>query len=80
MISFLVLETFIIGMFCSLDLIVFYIFFEAVLIPMFLIIGIWGGVNRVYAAFKFFYILFRFSPNVNSYNIYFKYCGFDRFD
>ncbi|MAQ07780.1 MAG: NADH-quinone oxidoreductase subunit M [SAR116 cluster bacterium] len=54
MISFLVLETFIIGMFCSLDLIVFYIFFEAVLIPMFLIIGIWGGVNRVYAAFKFF--------------------------
>ncbi len=54
MISFLVLETFIIGMFCSLDLIVFYIFFEAVLIPMFLIIGIWGGSNRVYAAFKFF--------------------------
>ncbi len=54
MISFLVLETFIIGMFCSLDLIVFYIFFEGVLIPMFLIIGIWGGVNRVYAAFKFF--------------------------
>ena len=54
MISFLILETFIIGMFCSLDLIVFYIFFEAVLIPMFLIIGIWGGVNRIYAAFKFF--------------------------
>ena len=54
MISFLILETFIIGMFCSLDLIVFYIFYEAVLIPMFLIIGIWGGVNRVYAAFKFF--------------------------
>ncbi len=54
MISFLLLETFVIGMFCSLDLIVFYIFFEAVLIPMFLIIGIWGGANRIYAAFKFF--------------------------
>ena len=58
MISFLVLETFIIGMFCSLDLIVFYIFFEAVLIPMFLIIGIWGGSNRIYAAFKFFLYTF----------------------
>ena len=59
MISFLILETFVIGTFCSLDLIVFYIFFEAVLIPMFLIIGIWGGSNRVYAAFKFFlYTLF----------------------
>ena len=54
MISFLVLETFMIGMFCALDLVVLYIFFEAVLIPMFLIIGIWGGSRRVYASFKFF--------------------------
>ncbi len=54
MISFLVLETFMIGMFCALDLFVFYIFFEAVLIPMFIIIGIWGGARRVYAAFKLF--------------------------
>lgn len=54
MVAFLVLESFMIGMFCALDLIVFYIFFEAVLIPMFLIIGIWGGQRRVYAAFKFF--------------------------
>ena len=54
MISFLILESFMIGMFCALDIIIFYIFFEAVLIPMFLIIGVWGGVNRVYAAFKLF--------------------------
>ena len=54
MISFLILETFMIGMFCALDLFVFYIFFEAVLIPMFIIIGIWGGPRRVYAAFKLF--------------------------
>jgi NADH-quinone oxidoreductase subunit M len=54
MISFLVLETFMIGMFCAMDMVVFYIFFEAVLIPMFLIIGVWGGPNRVYASFKFF--------------------------
>ena len=54
MISFLVLETFMIGMFCALDMVVFYIFFEAVLIPMFVIIGIWGGPGRVYAAFKLF--------------------------
>lgn len=54
MIAFLVLETLMIGMFCALDFILFYIFFEAVLIPMFLIIGIWGGGRRVYAAFKFF--------------------------
>ena len=43
-----------IGMFCALDLVLFYVFFEAVLIPMFLIIGVWGGARRVYAAFKFF--------------------------
>ncbi len=54
MISFLVLETMMVGMFSSLDFVMFYIFFEGVLIPMFLIIGIWGGVRRVYAAFKFF--------------------------
>ncbi len=54
MVAFLVLETFMVGMFCALDFVVFYIFFEAVLIPMFLIIGVWGGPRRVYAAFKFF--------------------------
>ncbi|MDH3913762.1 MAG: NADH-quinone oxidoreductase subunit M, partial [Rhodospirillales bacterium] len=54
MIAFLVLETMMVGMFCALDLVVFYIFFEGVLIPMFLIIGIWGGARRVYSAFKFF--------------------------
>ncbi len=54
MIAFLILETFMIGMFCAMDILVFYIFFEAVLIPMFLIIGIWGGPRRVYASFKFF--------------------------
>ena len=54
MIAFLVLETLMVGMFCALDFILFYIFFEAVLIPMFLIIGVWGGARRVYAAFKFF--------------------------
>ena len=54
MIAFLVLETLMIGMFCALDLFVFYVFFEGVLIPMFLIIGVWGGPRRVYSAFKFF--------------------------
>ncbi len=54
MITFLVLETLMVGMFCALDFIVFYMFFEGVLIPMFLIIGIWGGPRRVYSAFKFF--------------------------
>lgn len=54
MIAFLVLETMMVGMFCALDLMLFYIFFEAVLIPMFIIIGIWGGPRRVYAAFKLF--------------------------
>jgi NADH-quinone oxidoreductase subunit M len=54
LIAILVLESFMIGVFCSLDLVIFYLFFEAGLIPMFLIIGIWGGPNRVYAAFKFF--------------------------
>ena len=54
MIAFLVLETLMVGMFCALDFILFYVFFEGVLIPMFLIIGVWGGARRVYAAFKFF--------------------------
>ncbi len=54
MIAFLVLETLVVGVFCALDLALFYLFFEGQLIPMFLIIGIWGGKNRVYAAFKFF--------------------------
>ena len=54
LIAILVLETFMIGVFCSLDLVVLYLFFEAGLIPMFLIIGVWGGPNRVYSAFKFF--------------------------
>ena len=54
LIAILVLETFMIGVFCSLDLVIFYLFFEAGLFPMFLIIGVWGGQRRVYAAFKFF--------------------------
>ena len=54
LIALLVLETFMIGVFCSLDLVVFYLFFEAGLIPMFLIIGIWGGPKKIYSAFKFF--------------------------
>ena len=54
MIAFLVLETLMIGVFCALDLVVFYLFFEGGLIPMFLIIGVWGGKRRVYASFKFF--------------------------
>ncbi|MBG0798557.1 NADH-quinone oxidoreductase subunit M [Methylocystis sp. L43] len=54
MIAFLVLETLMIGVFCALDIVLFYLFFEGGLIPMFLIIGIWGGKRRVYASFKFF--------------------------
>jgi NADH-quinone oxidoreductase subunit M len=54
MIAFLILETLMIGVFVALDLVLFYLFFEGVLIPMFLIIGVWGGKRRVYAAFKFF--------------------------
>ena len=54
MIAFLFLETVMIGMFASVDILLFYIFFEAVLIPMYLIIGIWGGERRIYASFKFF--------------------------
>jgi NADH-quinone oxidoreductase subunit M len=54
MAAFLALETFMVGMFCALDMIAFYVFFEGVLIPMFLIIGVWGGARRIYASFKFF--------------------------
>ncbi len=59
MIAFLILETLMLGVFVALDLVLFYLFFEAGLIPMFLIIGIWGGKERIYASFKFFlYTLF----------------------
>ena len=58
MIAFLVLETLMLGVFCALDLVLFYLFFEGGLIPMFLIIGIWGGKNRIYASFKFFLYTF----------------------
>ena len=58
MISFLLLETLMLGVFMALDLVLFYVFFEAGLIPMFLIIGIWGGANRIYASFKFFLYTF----------------------
>ncbi len=58
MIAFLILETLMLGVFCALDLVLFYLFFEAGLIPMFLIIGIWGGALRIYAAFKFFLYTF----------------------
>jgi NADH-quinone oxidoreductase subunit M len=54
MIAFLVLETLMVGVFCATDIVLFYLFFEGGLIPMFLIIGIWGGVRRIYASFKFF--------------------------
>ena len=58
MVAFLVLETLMLGVFCALDLVLFYLFFEGGLIPMFLIIGIWGGKDRIYAAFKFFLYTF----------------------
>ena len=58
MFAFLVLETLMVGIFCALDFIVFYVFFEGVLVPMFFIIGIWGGENRIYSAFKFFLYTF----------------------
>ncbi|MGB5838227.1 MAG: proton-conducting transporter membrane subunit, partial [Albidovulum sp.] len=58
MVAFLVLEGLMIGVFVALDLVLFYLFFEAGLIPMFLIIGIWGGKERIYAAFKFFLYTF----------------------
>ena len=61
-VAFLVLETLMIGVFCALDLVLFYLFFEGGLIPMFLIIGVWGGEKRVYAAYKFF--LYTFAGSV----------------
>jgi len=58
-ICFLLIESFVIGSFCALDLLLFYVFFEAMLIPMFLVIGVWGGKERIYASYKFFlYTLF----------------------
>lgn len=54
MLAFLILETLMIGVFCALDIVLFYVFFEGALIPMFIIIGVWGGKRRVYASFKFF--------------------------
>ena len=59
-VAFLVLETLMIGVFCALDLVLFYLFFEGGLIPMFLIIGVWGGKRRIYASFKFFLESFSF--------------------
>jgi NADH-quinone oxidoreductase subunit M len=58
MIAFLVLETLMVGIFCALDFVLFYMFFEGVLVPMYLIIGVWGGPNRIYSAFKFFLYTF----------------------
>ena len=70
LIAVLIMESFMIGVFCSLDLVVFYLFFEAGLIPMFLIIGIWGGSRRVYSAFKFFlYTFVRFGIDVDCDNL-----------
>jgi len=54
MVAFLVMETLMVGVFCALDMVLFYIFFEGILIPMYLIIGVWGGARRIYASFKFF--------------------------
>ncbi len=54
MVAFLLLEALVLGVFCALDMLLFYVFFEAMLIPMFLIIGVWGGERRIYAAIKFF--------------------------
>jgi NADH-quinone oxidoreductase subunit M len=62
MIAFLVIETLMVGSFCALDLVLFYLFFEGSLIPMFLIIGVWGGPRRVYSSFKFF--LYTFAGSV----------------
>ncbi|WP_062116378.1 NADH-quinone oxidoreductase subunit M [Aureimonas sp. AU40] len=58
MMAFLVLETLVVGVFCALDIVLFYLFFEGSLIPMFLIIGVWGGKRRVYASYKFFLFTF----------------------
>jgi len=62
MVNFLILESFVVGVFCALDVIMFYTFFEGMLIPMYLIIGIWGGNRRIYAAYKFF--LYTFAGSV----------------
>ena len=68
--SFLVLESFLIGTFSALDLFSFYIFFESILIPMYLIIGFWGGERRIYSAYKFFSLYsIRVSLDVNCHNL-----------
>ena len=79
MIAFLALETFMVGVFCALDTVLFYIFFEAVLIPMFIIIGVWGGPRRVYASFKLFLYLARFRFDALSHvgNVYI--CRYDQY-
>ena len=64
--SFILLESFLVGTFSSIDLFSFYIFFESILIPMYLIIGFWGGERRIYSAYKFFlYTLFGISFNAD---------------
>ena len=79
MIAFLVLETLMIGVFCALDLVLFYLFFEAGLIPMFLIIGVWGGARRVYASYKFFlYTLLGLGADAAGHDVHLLECGNDR--
>ena len=74
-IAILMMETLMLGVFCSLDLVIFYLFFEGGLIPMFLIIGIWGGPKRVYSAFKFFFIYTTwFCFNASCYHLYLLDC------
>ncbi len=68
--AFLILSGLMIGVFCALDGLLFYVFFEATLIPMYLIIGIWGGPTRIYAAFKFFlYTLLRFAADPGGHHL-----------
>lgn len=73
MMAFLLLESFVIGVFCALDMVLFYLFFEGVLIPMFIIIGIWGGNERLYACFKFF--LYTFFASVFMLIAFVKLCS-----
>lgn len=80
MAAFLALEAFVIGVFCALDFILFYIYWEAMLIPMFLIVGIWGGENRIYAALKFFLYTFVGSVLMLVAIMYLYYAGGMTFD
>ena len=71
--SFILLESFLVGTFSAIDLFSFYIFFESILIPMYLIIGFWGGNRRIYSAYKFFSLYsFRISFNASCYYFYIK--------